>query len=159
MSYSQGGQSGAWCAQRQLRRVHHQRTLSVPGARSHDPKWLSEIMVVTCRYVSLPYVLPYVTMNAAKRDQNMKISSFWQRKELGQNLNVTIEKNSMERLSDHVFFLESNISKRKLSGNPLQGCQVAAVSHRAVNSLGFKRSFLKLRETYLKIIWNHDNMI
>ena len=31
--------------------------------------------------------------------------------------------------------------KKNLSANPLQGCQAAAVSHRAVNSLGFKRSF------------------
>ena len=139
MSYSQGGQSGAWCAQRQLRRVHHQRTLSVPGARSHDPKWLSEIMVVTCRYVSLPYVLPYVTMNAAKRDQNMKISSFWQRKELGQNLNVTIEKNSIERLSDHVFwgifgveYIKEEAVRKSIAGMPsrcsfTQSCQLLGI--------------------------------
>ena len=49
--------------------------------------------------------------------------------------------------------------KRNLSANPLEGCQVAAVSHRAVNSLGFERSFWSCEKHTSRSSKSHEIMM
>ena len=75
-----GRYGSAWCAQRQLQRAHHQRTLSVPGATWCDPdhwsrpKWLSNGFLVLSEMV-IWWSLRIVTLPLKQPKDIRKISS------------------------------------------------------------------------------------